>query len=88
MLSQRGRYLHGETHDEGPEAGHLVGLDCLPESLAVLGVFTLKGIDHQVLVDEDLGVESVFLLQLLDFDIVTLWLDPSRRHLGVCVNGL
>jgi hypothetical protein len=33
-------------------------------------------------------VESVLLLQLLDFDIVTLWLDPSRRHLAVCVNGL
>ena len=88
MLSQRGEYLHGETHDKGPEASHLVGLDCLPESLAVLGILALEGIEHQVLVDEDFGVESVLFLQLLDFDIVTLWLDPSRRHLAVCVNGL
>jgi hypothetical protein len=83
-----GKRIHGETHDKGPEASHLVSLDCLPESLTVLGVFTLEGIDHQVFVDENLGVESVLLLQLLDFDIVTLWLDPSRRHLAVCVNGL
>ena len=84
----RGKYIHGETHDKGPEASHLVGLDSLPESLIVLGIFALKGIDHQVLVNENLGVESVLLLQLLDLDIVTLWLDPSRRHLAVCVNGL
>ena len=77
MLSQRVEYLHGETHDKGPEASHLVGLHCLPESLAVLGILTLKGIEHQVLVDENLRVESVLLLQLLDFDIVTFWLDPS-----------
>lgn len=88
MLSQRGSYSHGETHDKGPEASHLVGLDSLPESLAVLGILTLEGIEHQVLVDEDLGVESVLLLQLFDADIVALWLDPSRRHLAVCVNGL
>jgi hypothetical protein len=54
----------------------------------VLGILTLEGIDHQVLVDEDLGVESVLLLQLLDLDIVTFWLDTSRRHLAVCVNGV
>jgi len=54
----------------------------------MLSVFTLEGIGHQVFVDEDLGVESVLLLELLDFDIVTFRLDPSRRHLDVCVNGL
>ena len=47
-----------------------MGLDSLPESLIVLGIFALKGIDHQVLVNENLGVESVLLLQLLDLDIV------------------
>ena len=83
----RGKYIHGETHDKGPEASHLVGLDSLPESLIVLGIFALKGIDHQVLVNENLGVESVLLLQLLDLDIVTLGLDAGRRHLAVCVNG-
>jgi hypothetical protein len=87
MFMQSGWYLHGETHDEGPEASHLVGLDCLPQGLIMFSVFTLEGIGHQVLVDKDLGVESVFLFQLLDFDIVTLWLDPSRRHLVVCVDG-
>jgi hypothetical protein len=80
--------LHGEAHDEGPEASHLVAQNCLPDSLLVLGVFTLEGIGHQVLVDEDLRVESVLFLELLDFDIVALWLDPGRRHLFVCVNRL
>ena len=76
--------LHGEAHGEGPEASHLVGLDSLPESLAVLGIFTLEGIGHQVLVDEDLRVESILLFELLDLDIVVFGLDPGRRHLVVC----
>jgi hypothetical protein len=80
--------LHGKAHDKSPEASHLVAHNCLPDSLLVLGVLTLEGIGHQVLVDEDLRVESVLLLELLDFDIVAFWLDPGRRHLDMCVNGL
>jgi hypothetical protein len=79
---QQGRlHLHGEAHAEGPEASHLVAHNRL------LGVFTLEGVGHQVLVDEDLRVESILLLELLDFDIVALWLDPGRRHLVVCINN-
>jgi hypothetical protein len=85
---QQGRlHLHGEAHAEGPEASHLVAHNRLPDSLLVLGVFTLEGVGHQVLVDEDLRVESILLLELLDFDIVALWLDPGRRHLVVCINN-
>lgn len=87
-LSEGEVCLHCEAHNKGPEASHLVALDGLPESLAVLGVFTLKGIGHQIFVDEDFRVESILLLELLDPDIVVFWLDPSRRHLAVCVNGL
>lgn len=87
-LSEGRIYIHGEAHNKGPEASHLVTLDGLPDSLAVLGVFALESIAHQVLVDENLGVESIFLLELLDFDIAVLWLDPGRRHLAVCVNGI
>jgi hypothetical protein len=60
----------------------------LPDSLLVLGVLTLESIGHQVLVDEDLRVESVLVFELLDLDIVTFWLDPGRRNLVACVNGL
>jgi hypothetical protein len=77
--------LHGKAHDKGPEASHLVAHNCLADSL--LGVLALKGIGHQVLVDEGLRVESILFLELLDFDIVALWLDSSRRHLVVCING-
>lgn len=86
--SERRVYIHGETHDKSPKTSHLVALDGLPQSLAVLGVFTLESIGHQVLVDEDFRVESVLLFELLDADIVVLCLDPGRRHLAVCVNGI
>jgi hypothetical protein len=66
-----------------------VTLDGLPQGLLVLRILALEGISHQILVDEDLRVEGdLFLELLLDFDIVLLGLDPSRRHFGVSVDGL
>lgn len=70
----------GQIAYECPQTGHLVSLSSLPDCLLVLGIFALEGIGHEVLVDEDLGVESVFLLEGLDVDILALRLDAGGRH--------
>jgi hypothetical protein len=58
-----------------------VAYNSLPYCLVVLGVFTLEGICHQILVDKDLRMEGVLLLELLNIDIIMLrGLDPGRRH--------
>ena len=54
----------------------------LPYCLVVFGVFTLEGIGHEILVDKNLRMKGIFLLELLDVDIVLFRrLNPGRRHL-------
>lgn len=67
---------------ESPHASHLVALDGLANGLLVFGIFTLEGVAHEILVDQDIGVESVLLLEGLHFDIIALRFDAGRRHLG------
>jgi len=44
-------------------------------------VLALESIRHQILVNEDLGMESILLLELLDVDIVMLrGINARRRH--------
>jgi hypothetical protein len=69
---------NGEAEDESPETCHGVILDGLPESHIVLAFLSLKGIIHDVLLGQDLGVAKILLLHGM-VDIV----DVSHFVLGV-----
>ena len=66
------RTHNGEAHDEPPKASHGVALDRLPHSHLMLAILAIKSTVHEIRVDQDLGMINIFLLEVLNVDLIAV----------------
>ena len=83
---------NGEAHNERPHATQGISLDGSPHAHLMFTVLALEGIDHEIRVDQDLGLLDVVLPELLYVHLFIktkpiLVFSHAGRHFGSLLAG-